>query len=158
LKRSGNQNLIEPSKSSSSGHVLIVESILSYGSETWTLTQTFEDRINGCYTQLLRRVLDISWRDHQTNKEVYGDIPPLSVTLRKRRLQFAGHCLRTMDQPTPIWCSGLLEMVIQIEAEEKPVIPTALERTWDLAHQINKTTWYKFVSASGPMTTNDDDE
>jgi hypothetical protein len=75
-----------------------VESILSYGSETWTSTQKFEDRINGCYTQLIGRVLDISWRDHQTNKEVYGDIPPLSATLRKRWLQFAGHCLRTMDQ------------------------------------------------------------
>ena len=76
-----------------------VESILLYVSETWTVTQAFEERINGCYTQLLRRVLDISWRDHQTNKKVYGDIPPLSVSLRKRRLQFADHCLRTSDQP-----------------------------------------------------------
>ena len=76
-----------------------IESILLYGSETWTVTQAFEERINGCYTQLLRRVLDISWRDHQTNKKVYGDIPPQSVSFRKRRLQFAGHCLRTSDQP-----------------------------------------------------------
>ena len=52
-----------------------------------------------CYTQLLRRVLNISWRDHKTNKEVYGEIPPLSNSVRKRRLQFAGHCLRASDQP-----------------------------------------------------------
>ena len=76
-----------------------VESILLYGAETWTITRKFEDRINGCYTQLLRRVLNISWRDHIPNSEVYGDIPPLSETIKTRRLQFAGHCLRTTDQP-----------------------------------------------------------
>ncbi len=47
-----------------------VESILLYGAETWTTTQKINDRINGCYTQLLRRVLNIHWRDHITNKEV----------------------------------------------------------------------------------------
>jgi len=76
-----------------------VESILIYGSETWTITQKFEDRINGCYTQLLRRVLNISWRDHIPNTVVYGDIPRLSETIRKRRLQFAGHCMRSTNQP-----------------------------------------------------------
>ena len=59
-----------------------------------------EDRINGCYTQLLRRVFNISWRDHITNKqEVYSDILPLSSVIRQRRLRFAGHCVRTEDQP-----------------------------------------------------------
>jgi hypothetical protein len=56
-----------------------VESILMYGSETWTVTKALEERINGCYTQLLRRVMDISWWDHQTNKKVYSDIPPVSL-------------------------------------------------------------------------------
>ena len=96
-KRSENQNLTGPSKIKF--FRACVESILLYGSETWTVTKAFEERINGCYTQLLRRLLDISWRDHQTNTKVYGDIPPLSISLRKRRLQFAGHCLRTSDQP-----------------------------------------------------------
>ena len=53
-----------------------VESILLYGSETWTITKKLEDRINGCYTQLLRRVLNVSWRDHIPNKEIYGTLPP----------------------------------------------------------------------------------
>ncbi|XP_071793280.1 uncharacterized protein [Asterias amurensis] len=76
-----------------------VESILLYGAETWTTTQKMNDRINGCYTQLLRRVLNIHWQDHTTNREVYGNLPPLSETIMQRRLQFAGHCLRTADQP-----------------------------------------------------------
>ena len=43
---------------------------------TWMVTQALEERMNGCYTQLLRRVLCFSWRDHETNKKVYGDILP----------------------------------------------------------------------------------
>ena len=29
---------------------------------------------------------------------MYNDLPKLSVTIRKRRLQFAGHCIRANDQ------------------------------------------------------------
>ena len=32
-----------------------VESVLLYGSEAWTLTESLEKRINGCYTRLLRK-------------------------------------------------------------------------------------------------------
>ena len=76
-----------------------VESILLYNSETWTLTQTMENKINGLYTKLLRRILNVGWRDHVSNKELYGDLPPLSVTIRQRRLRFAGHCFRAKNQP-----------------------------------------------------------
>jgi len=34
-----------------------------------------------------------------TNSELYGKVPPVSTTLRQRRLQFAGHCYRRFDQP-----------------------------------------------------------
>ena len=76
-----------------------VESILLYNSETWTITRNMEIEIDGLYTKLLRRILNISWRDHVTNKELYGDIPSLSSTIRQRRLRFAGHCFRAIDQP-----------------------------------------------------------
>ena len=76
-----------------------VESILLYNSETWTLTKTMEIKIDGLYTKLLRRALNVSWKDHVSNKELYGGIPPLSSTIRKRRLRFAGHCSRAENQP-----------------------------------------------------------
>ena len=76
-----------------------VESILLYNSETWTVTRSMEIEIDGLYTKLLRRILNLSWRDHVTNKELYGDIPPLSSTIRQRRMRFAGHCFRAGDQP-----------------------------------------------------------
>ena len=76
-----------------------VESILLYNSETWTLTQTMEIKIDGLYTKLLRRALNISWRSHVSNQELYGDIPKLSSTIRQRRMRFAGHCSRASSQP-----------------------------------------------------------
>ena len=76
-----------------------VESILLYNSETWTVTGNLEKQIDGLYTKLLRRILGVRWSDHVTNKELYGDIPLLSATIRQRRMRFAGHCFRADDQP-----------------------------------------------------------
>ena len=48
-----------------------VESILLYGSETWTITKALEKKIDGCYTRMLRMALDIDWKLHITNKTMY---------------------------------------------------------------------------------------
>ena len=75
-----------------------VESILLYNSETWTLTKKLEKQLDGCYTRMLRMALNISWRRHPTNRELYGNLPPLSLKIRKRRLRLAGHCVRHDDE------------------------------------------------------------
>ena len=41
----------------------IVESVLTYGSITWTLTKTLENRLNGSYTRMLRAALNKSWKE-----------------------------------------------------------------------------------------------
>ena len=56
-------------------------------------------KIDGLYTKLIRRAQNISWRDHVSNKELYGDIPRLSLTISQRRLRFSGHCFRAENQP-----------------------------------------------------------
>ena len=76
-----------------------VESILLYNSETWTITQAMKIKIDGLYTKLLRRALNISWRSHVSNKDLYGDIPSLSSTIQQRHQRFAGHCQRAVNQP-----------------------------------------------------------
>ena len=35
--------------------------------------------------------------DHICKAQLYGDQPPLSTALRRRRLQFAGHCKRSFQ-------------------------------------------------------------
>ena len=69
----------------------LIEPVLLYGSETWTLSTKLEKRLNGCYTNLLRRVQNISWRNHATLETIYGGLTPISLRLKQRRLQFAGH-------------------------------------------------------------------
>ena len=70
-----------------------VESVLSYESESLTLTATLEEQIDGCYTRLLRAALNISWRDHISNEELYRDLPPISARLQIRRLHSLVQCL-----------------------------------------------------------------
>ena len=76
----------------------LVEPVLLYGSETWTLSTRLEKRLDGCYTNLLRRVQNISWRDHATLGRIYGALTPISLRLQQKRLQFAGHCHRALNE------------------------------------------------------------
>ena len=75
-----------------------VESILLYGSETWSMTKKLQDSLDGTYTRLLMRVKNISWRQHKTKAEIYGELPSISTIVAQRRTRFAGHCFRAKDQ------------------------------------------------------------
>ena len=55
-----------------------VESVLLFGSETWTFTKSMEKQLNGVYTRLLRMALGVTWRQHLTNEELYQDLPLVS--------------------------------------------------------------------------------
>ena len=74
--------------------VATVESILLYGSETWTLTETLKKKIDGCYTRMLRMALNVDWRLHLTNREVYGKLPRVTMKIQERRMRLAGHIHR----------------------------------------------------------------
>ena len=73
--------------------LVTVESALLYNSETWTLTSASTKSLAGAYTRMLRMVLNISWKQHVTYEELYGDLPKLSCKIRERRLRLAGHCV-----------------------------------------------------------------
>ena len=47
---------------------------------------------------MLRVVLNISWREHPTKERLYGKLPPLSSTIIKTRMRFAGHVFRNKDE------------------------------------------------------------
>ena len=46
-----------------------VESCLLFLSKSSTLTTAVEKQLDGCYTRLLRAALNVSWKDHISNKE-----------------------------------------------------------------------------------------
>ena len=74
-----------------------VESVLLYGCETWTVTPKVAKELDGCYTRLLRTVLDVHWEQRMTNVELYGDLPRLSEKIKERSMRFAGHCSRSVE-------------------------------------------------------------
>ena len=69
-----------------------VESILLYESETWTTTNKMNTEIDGTYTKLLRYILNINWKQHVNNTELYGPLQKASDIVQTRRLKLAGHC------------------------------------------------------------------
>ena len=75
-----------------------VVSILLYGSEIWTVTKAMEKKLDGCYTKILRMAFNVSWQDKLTNKEFYGNLPPVSSKVGFRRLKLAGHCVRHPEE------------------------------------------------------------
>ena len=51
-----------------------IESVLLYGAESWTLTNSMCRRLDGTCTIMLRAVVGFTWRDRKTNKELYGQL------------------------------------------------------------------------------------
>ena len=51
-------------------------------------------KVDGTYTRMLRRMKSVSWRAQLTNAQLYGQIPKLSTTIKRRRLALAGHVSR----------------------------------------------------------------
>ena len=75
-----------------------VVSILLYGCTTWTLTKRLEKKLDGNYTRMLRAILNKSWRQHPTRRQLYGHLPPITETIQVRRARHAGHCWRSKDE------------------------------------------------------------
>ena len=47
---------------------------------------------------MLRAILNKSWRQHPTNQQLFGLLPPITKTIKIRRTRHAGHCWRCMDE------------------------------------------------------------
>ena len=75
-----------------------VVSILLYGCTTWTLTKRLEKKLDGNYTRMLRAILNMSWRQHPTRRQLYGHLPPITKTIQVRRARHAGHRWRSKDE------------------------------------------------------------
>lgn len=83
------------------------ETILLYGSSTWTLTKQEEKALDGTYTRMLRKVLNVDWRDKISNVTLYGSLSRVSETIRLRRLKLAGHVFRDKSSPAHLTVTWL---------------------------------------------------
>ena len=62
------------------------------------MTDTLSKRMYGTYTRLLSTALNVSWRQHLTNRQLCGNLPPVSSVIHVRRLQFAEQCYRSKNE------------------------------------------------------------
>jgi len=74
--------------------------IITYGSESWTLTKKMEKKINACESWIWRKMLRISWKEKRTNDWVRktADIvedETLLQSILRARLRFFGHVMRS---------------------------------------------------------------
>ena len=131
-----------------------VESILLYGSEGWTLNNKLEARLDGCYTRLLMMVKNLNWKNHPSREQIYGDIPKISEVVRYRRLNFAAHCARRLDEPV----SGLVfwNPTHGRRAQGKPrltfpkllSLDAGMEQQELLKLMLDRGQWRRFIMAS----------
>ena len=63
-----------------------VEFVLLHGGETWTLTKS----LNCCYTCMLQVALNVSWQNHTSNEDLFGDFPRVGDEVAARRMRLAG--------------------------------------------------------------------
>ena len=75
-----------------------VVSILLYGCTTWTLAKRMEKNLDGNYTRMLWAILNKSWKQHTTKQQLNGHLPPITMTIKVRRIRHAGHCWRSKDE------------------------------------------------------------
>ena len=47
---------------------------------------------------MLRMAVNVSWKAHLTNEQLYQNIPLVSEKVKQRRLQLAGHCIRHSEE------------------------------------------------------------
>ena len=64
-----------------------------YRCTAYTLTKRMERKLEGNSTRMLRAILNKSWRQHPTKKQLYGHLPPISKTIHIRRARNAVHCI-----------------------------------------------------------------
>jgi hypothetical protein len=82
----------------------VVETVLLYNAETWTLTDVLEHQVDAAHAGLLRAVFKIG-QEHVTNAALYrrAGLSRPSELLRRRRLQLAGHLIRAESYcPQPV--------------------------------------------------------
>ena len=75
-----------------------VVSILLYECTTWTLTKRIGKKLEGNYTKMLQAILNKSWSQYFTKRQLYVHLPPITKTIHVRRTRHAGHCWRSKDE------------------------------------------------------------
>ena len=81
-------------------YLALVQSVLLYASETWTLTVVDSKTLDAFHMKCQRRILGIWWHQFVRNEEITArtGLPSLSTTICCRRSAIFGHLARLGDE------------------------------------------------------------
>ena len=129
----------------------LVISIFLYACESWTLTAELEKRTQAFKMRCFRRLLNISYKDHVTNKEIrrkiqaaIGEYDELLTLVKKRKLRWFGHVSRS---------SVLAKTILQGTVKGKRKRGRQKKR-WE--HNIKEWTDMDFASSTKQLKTGQD--
>ena len=115
-----------------------VEPILLYGLEAIPITATREKDVDALYSALLRNALGVHYPTLISSRDLMSrvGVPPLSITLRRRRQRLLGHCLRSHNRDNAIPLAMAIlhppsERLRRGQAHTQTLLQTFLQ---DLAH------------------------
>ena len=57
-----------------------------------------EKKLDGNCTRMLRAILNKSWKQNPTKKQLFGHQPSISKTIHRRRTRHVGYCWRSKDE------------------------------------------------------------
>ena len=74
----------------------ILQPILLYGSETWTLTERLKSKLQAAEMKALRLIMGVTRRDRKRNTYIRATlgVEPLILTIEKNQLRWYGHVRR----------------------------------------------------------------
>jgi len=77
-------------------YLALLQSVLLYASETWTLTSADATSLEAFHIKCQRRILRISWRQFVRNSEISAltGLPAINEVIRHRRIAVFGHIAR----------------------------------------------------------------
>ena len=143
----------------------VVVLILLYGCTTWTRTKWLEKKLDGNNTRMLRAILNKSWRQHPTKRQLYGYLPPITKTIQVRRTRHAGHCWRSWDElisDVLLWTPHMAEQKQDDQLEHtyssyvriRDVALKTCQRRWTIGRRGE---WGSGISVQAARHDDDDD-
>ena len=111
-----------------------VVSILLYGCTSWTLTKRLEKKLDGNYTRMLRAILNKSWRQHPTRRQLYGHLPPITKTIQDTAGEAKTSSLVTYYYEPP-------HMAKQKQDDQPELTYSSYVRTQDVTQKTCRRWW-----------------
>lgn len=135
----------------------IFKPILTFGSESWTLTKQQENKIQASEMKYLRGIMGVTKRDRLRNVEIRNEleVEPVKNTIERQQLRWFGHLSRMGNsrQPKIIWQTktNIKRARGRPRRRWDETIADILKkrnRSWQEAKALaqNKKEWAKFVN------------